>query len=223
MWNFKFYSILSFQKKISLGPPLGLRGIPPGELPWKGGPTGLKGRLRVSWYSRYSEHSGQEGPSLYGIMSLDPEDHVPWPYKPCVLWSGLRFGPREYFNIESFLVVCVCVCVCVCVWVRAQSCPALCDSMDCSLPHSSFHWILQGKNIGVSCHAFLQGIFPTQEWNPHLLCLLHWQVDSLPLSHLGNPESFLIVLNRFQCLLFFFFIFGFVSLSASLLSCFLFC
>ena len=77
MWNFKFYSILSFQKKISLGPPLGLRGIPPGELPWKGGPTGLKGRLRVSWYSRYSEHSGQEGPSLYGIMSLDPEDHVP--------------------------------------------------------------------------------------------------------------------------------------------------
>ena len=94
--------------------------------------------------------------------------------------------------------------MCVCVCVRAQSCPALCDSMDCSLPHSSFHWILQGKNIGVSCHAFLQGIFPTQEWNPHLLCLLHWQVDSLPLSHLGNPESFLIVLNRFQCLLFFF-------------------
>ena len=31
----------------------------------------------------------------------------------------------------------------------------------------------------------LQGIFPTQESNPSLLCLLHWQVDSLPLCHLG--------------------------------------
>ena len=28
------------------------------------------------------------------------------------------------------------------------------------------------------------GIFPTQRSNPHLLCLLHWQVDSLPLYHL---------------------------------------
>ena len=31
------------------------------------------------------------------------------------------------------------------------------------------------------------GIFPTQGLNPRLLRLLHWQVDSLPLSHLGNP------------------------------------
>ena len=30
----------------------------------------------------------------------------------------------------------------------------------------------------------LQGIFPTQESNP---CLLHWQEDSLPPSHLGSP------------------------------------
>ena len=25
------------------------------------------------------------------------------------------------------------------------------------------------KNTGVSCHSILQGIFPTQESNPHLL------------------------------------------------------
>ena len=29
-------------------------------------------------------------------------------------------------------------------------------------------------------HALLQGIFPTQGSNPQLLCLLHWQVGSLP-------------------------------------------
>ena len=28
-------------------------------------------------------------------------------------------------------------------------------------------------------NALLQGIFPTQGSNPHLLCLLHWQVGSL--------------------------------------------
>ena len=35
---------------------------------------------------------------------------------------------------------------------------------------------------GVGCHALLQGIFPTQELNSRLLCPLHWQAGSLPLS-----------------------------------------
>jgi len=45
-------------------------------------------------------------------------------------------------------------------------------------------WDFLGKNIGVGCHFLLQGIFPTQGSNPHLL---NWQVDSSPLSHWGNP------------------------------------
>ena len=36
------------------------------------------------------------------------------------------------------------------------------------------------------CRTFLQGTFPTQESNP---CLLHWQADSLPLSHQGSPKG----------------------------------
>ena len=40
------------------------------------------------------------------------------------------------------------------------------------------------KNTGVGCHFLLQGIFLTQGLNPSLL---HWQADSLPLTHLGNP------------------------------------
>ena len=35
--------------------------------------------------------------------------------------------------------------------------------------------------------SFLQGIFPAQGLNPCLLRLLHWQVGSLPLRHLGSP------------------------------------
>ena len=44
-----------------------------------------------------------------------------------------------------------------------QSCLALFDPMDYSQPGSSVHGILSlGKNTGVGCHAFLQGIFPPQ-------------------------------------------------------------
>ena len=48
--------------------------------------------------------------------------------------------------------------------------------MDCSHPRLLCPWDSQGKHTGVVCHAFLQGIFLTQESNPHLLCLLLWQV-----------------------------------------------
>ena len=49
-------------------------------------------------------------------------------------------------------------------------------------------WNFPGKNTGVWCHFLLQRIFVTQGLNPHLLCLLHWQADSLPLSHLGGQK-----------------------------------
>ena len=48
---------------------------------------------------------------------------------------------------------------------------------------------LSSKNTGVDCHALFQGIFPTQGLNLRLLCLLHWQSDSLPLVHLGKPST----------------------------------
>ena len=40
-------------------------------------------------------------------------------------------------------------------------------------------WDSPGENTGVGCHALLQGIFLSQGWKPHLLCLLHWQAGSL--------------------------------------------
>ena len=46
-------------------------------------------------------------------------------------------------------------------------------------------WDSPGKNIGIDCHALLQGIFRTQGENPHLFCVLHWQVGSLPLAPAG--------------------------------------
>ena len=70
----------------------------------------------------------------------------------------------------------------------AQSCPTLCNPMDCSPPRLFCTWNFSGKNTGVGCY-FLQptrGIFQTQESNLSLLHLLHWQAESLPLRHLGS-------------------------------------
>ena len=45
-------------------------------------------------------------------------------------------------------------------------------------------WDFPSKIARVGCYFLLQGIFPTQGSIPGLL---HWQVDSLPLSHQGCP------------------------------------
>ena len=64
----------------------------------------------------------------------------------------------------------------------AQSCPTLCDPMDCSPPGSSVHR-LSGKNTGVGSHSLLQGIFLTQGSN---LGLLHCRQI---LSHQESPDK----------------------------------
>ena len=40
--------------------------------------------------------------------------------------------------------------------------------------------------MGMGCHFLSRVMFPTQGSNPSLLCLLHWQADSLPLLPAGN-------------------------------------
>ena len=49
-----------------------------------------------------------------------------------------------------------------------QSCPTLCDPMDCSPPGEFCPWNSPCKKGTVGCHSLLQGIFPTQESNPGL-------------------------------------------------------
>ena len=57
---------------------------------------------------------------------------------------GCRGGARIE-NTSELLCVCVCVCVCVRAHARGQSCPTLCNTMDCSLPGSSVHGIFQAS------------------------------------------------------------------------------
>ena len=68
----------------------------------------------------------------------------------------------------------------MCVCLVSHSCPPLCNPIDCSLPGSFVHGDSPGQNTGMSCHARLQGIFPTQGSNPGLphcrWILNHWTI-----------------------------------------------
>ena len=73
-----------------------------------------------------------------------------------------------------------------CIHACVLSCPVVFNSLQPPRLHPSRLLCSRnspGKNPGECCHFFLRGIFLTQGSNPHLL---HWQMDSLPLSHLGS-------------------------------------
>ena len=71
-------------------------------------------------------------------------------------------GWIHYLDLTYTCIKCMCLV--------SQSCPTLCDAMDCSPPGFSVHGDFSGKNTRMGCHAFFQGIFqeilPTQGLNP---------------------------------------------------------
>ena len=69
------------------------------------------------------------------------------------------FELRFVFSVEYMQIYAMLCLV-------AQSCPTLCDCVDCSPPGSSVHEGSSGKNTGVGCHALLQGNFPNLGSNP---------------------------------------------------------
>ena len=70
------------------------------------------------------------------------------------------------------------------VCLATQSCPTLCDPMDCSPPGSSVHGIFQARILEWVAMAFSRGILPTQGTNSGLL---HSRQILYQLSHQGSP------------------------------------
>ena len=102
---------------------------------------------------------------------------------PAVWFYGTSTIMHSHFTDGAIVAVSHLPEVCCCCSIT-KSGLTLCNPMDCSAPGLLCPWDSPGKNTGVGCHALLQGIFPTQGSNPRLL---HWQVDSLPLSHQWSP------------------------------------
>ena len=84
-----------------------------------------------------------------------------------------------------------------CVCLVTQSCLTLCKLMDCSPPGSSvLGWDSPGKNTGLSCHSFLQGLFLIQGLN---LGLLNCRWILYHLSYQGSPIFLLLGLDYHEC------------------------
>ena len=66
----------------------------------------------------------------------------------------------------------------------AQSCPTLCDPMDCSPPGFSVHGIFQARILEKVAISFFRGSSQPKDQTFHFL---HWQADSLPLVPPGKP------------------------------------
>ena len=93
----------------------------------------------------------------------------------CKILIGIIKVKKPKNVLYRFLYCCCSVAkLCLTLWShRLKPAKLLCP------------WNVPGKNTGVGCHFVLQEIFPTQGSNAGLL---HWQVDSLLLSHLGSPK-----------------------------------
>ena len=63
-----------------------------------------------------------------------------------------------------------------------QSCPTLCNPMDCSPARLLSPWDSPGKDTGVGGHVLLQGIFPN-------LGLRHCRQILYQLSHPSHPQN----------------------------------
>ena len=106
-------------------------------------------------------------------------DYLPWP-SPVhyhFLWNCRRASTGAVPPLQVF-IVCVLshvsrVCLFATLWTAPCQAPL-------SMVSRQKYW------SGLPCP---QGIFPTRGSNPHLLCLLHWLVDSLPLAPPGKPRK----------------------------------
>ena len=78
----------------------------------------------------------------------------------------------------------------------AQSCPTLCDPVDCSLPGFSVHGILLARILEWVTISFSRGIFPTQGSDPGIRPLSPaLQADTLTSEPPGKPQLALLKMD----------------------------
>ena len=168
-----------------------------------GSPSGTSGKDPTSQWRRHKRlrvwSLGQEGPwsrkwqPTPVFWPVNPMDRGAWwatghrvtksQTRLKRLSTGVCLPVQEHIvTIHGRIFMCLLE-YCVCMCTVTPSCLTLCNPLICRLP-GSLSMEFSDKNTRASCHFLLQGIFLIQGSNPHLLCFLCWQVDSLPLNHL---------------------------------------
>ena len=144
----------------------------------------MGGHVAQFWPKRIRGTSNGVASKISSLLKTHSEEAASWCTDVASVYDGILYlgmmdtGPRmeEWKDGKSLgpwiylwaaeLITCVCVCSIAAV---------ISDSL---WPHGRWParflwpWDLPSKNTGVGCHALLQGLFPTQGWNPRLLCLL---------------------------------------------------
>ena len=106
--------------------------------------------------------------------------YIPEPYVLGDCYQEFSFANENFRGSSTFSGGHIVLC-----WVT-QSCPTLCNPMDCNPPGSSVHGILQARILEGSCHALPQGVFLTQRSNP---CLPHCRRIPYHLKNLNKCTS----------------------------------
>ena len=113
----------------------------------------------------------------------------PFPYglKQVLDWQKKKKKKdHSGFSVISCFNPCAVLCSVV------QSCPTLCNRMDCSPPGSSVHGISQPRIPEWAAVPSSRGIFPTQELNsglPHCRWILYC-LEPPRKFHRGNKQTF---------------------------------
>ena len=142
--------------------------------------------------------AGVENTTLWNSLEVHAVPSITTRWRPYPIYDQTSQEMDKNFKDKSREFPTSSLCVPA---KSLQSCPTLCDPMDCSLPSRLLcPWDSPSKNTGVGCCAFLQGNLSDPGTEPQLFSLLHWQVDSLPLASPGKPTSslLLLLLSRFS-------------------------
>ena len=122
---------------------------------------------RVTYWNMYEEIMW-----CLGVALNEQWDGGRWGYRVATcwpMWWETAFIMLILYSAYDWNVPCACECA-----KRLQSCLALCDPVDCSLPGSSVHGILQARTLEWVATPS-SGTFPTQRSNLRLLGLLPWR------------------------------------------------
>ena len=117
-------------------------------------------------------------PALYQDTSIVFDSLTNFKPHICIVYTYIYIHIHIYACMQSCFT---CALLLATLWARAHQAPlSMVFSMD---------------NTGVGCQTLLQGIFPTQGLNLHLLHLLHWQAGYLPLAPPGTPYIYRLILS----------------------------
>ena len=133
---------------------------------------------------------------------MTPKDHSPqkirkwwefWKLNPCFISATYSHQSPTYetsFNLNFHIYL---IGILVVVVVQSLSHVQLFyNPMNCSPPCSSARGISQTRILEWVAISFSRGSSQPRDRT----YLLHWQVDSLPLSHEGSPTAPLLLLSR---------------------------